>query len=481
MDATITLNTTAVTLAGGVDASAGQGATYKFTVGGVYHAGDQITLDLTGIETGLLTQLGAGNVTDELPTLAFTFGQKVYAVAGQTIFYSAIKQPTVFNDPNAAGNSFITLSDYFASAENVIAMAPYQGKVAAVSRRLTQIVQTDPDPDNYEVTQTLPNIGTFAAASVRGIGDMDVYMLADNGFRSVRVRDASNNALIADVGTPVDALVQPLLASLTETQKAAACAEVDPAANRYWCYVPQPDGSAGSIYVFSYFPSSQIAAWATYAPTYQAAINAPAANYVAGVVTYTGLTIGARYAWLPGAHEVSITNGTQVLAKEGAFVATSATATVAGSGAAVTFTGALSLTTSFIPTKFLVFKGQVWARGKVGATDVLVQYGGPTNLEYENCGVTGVLPYIDGGSPGTQKQFRGIDCAFQGTWQVSGSTDYNVGKYRVLYDNNKPSFLYLGIPWSATGTHYSLKLVESGSGPAVFSSALVHHKLANEK
>lgn len=481
MDATLTLNTTALSLAGGVTATGGSGATYKFTVGGAWLAGDKITLDLTSIETGLLTQLGAGNVTDVLPTLAFTFNQKEYVVAGGTIFYSAVKGPTVFNDPNGAGNSFITLSDYYATAENVLAMAPYQGNVLAVSRRVVQIVHTDPDPDLYAVTQTLPNIGTVAPASVQPVGDMDVYMLADNGVRSVRVRDASNNAIIADVGTPVDALIQPLLAGLSDAQKAAACGIVDPAGNRYWCYIPNADGSAGSIYVFSYFPSSQIAAWATYAPTYQAAINAPAANYTAGVVTYTGLTIGARYAWKPGAHEVSLTNGTQVLKKEGAFIATAATAAVAGTGAAVTYTGSLSLTTPFVPTKFLILKGKVWARGTGGGNDLLLQYGGAGVPTYDNCGVAGDLPYIDGGTPGTNKMFQGIDCAFNGLWQVSGSTDYNVKAYKLLYNADKSSFLYLGIPWAATGTHYSLRLAESGSGPAVFSSVLVHQKEGNEK
>jgi hypothetical protein len=481
MTTTFTLNTTAQALAGGVAATAGSGGQWTLTVGGVYLPGDQITMELTDAATGVQTQIGAGNVTDILPTFCFTFSNKEYVLAGATFYFSSVAQPTVFNDPTQAGNGFVTLSNYYATSENQAAIAPYQGRLIFASRRLVQIWQVDPDPANYALTQTLPNIGTVAPASVQPVGDMDVYMLADNGVRSVRVRDASNNALIADVGTPIDAILQPLLASLTDAQKAAACGIVDPGSNRYWCYIPNADGSAGLIYVFSYFPSSQIAAWGTYSPTYQAAINAPAANYTAGVVTYTGLTIGSRYAWLPGAHEVSITNGVQVLTSEGAFVATAPTATVTGSGAAVTFTGALSLTTAFVPSKFLIFNGQVWARGKAGGNDILVQYGGSTNLVYDNCGVTAVLPYIDGGTPATDKVFKAIDCAFAGTWQVSASTDYTVKKYKLIYQNTAPSFLYKMIPWSATGTHYSLQLVEAGSTSALFSSALVHQKPGNEK
>ena len=136
--------------------------------------------------------------------------------------------------------------------------------------------------------------------------------------------------------------------NLTDAQKAAACGCIEPSSNRYWCYIPMPDGSAGLIFVFSYFPSSQVSAWGAYLPTYQVALLPPAANYTASTITYAGLTVGARYAWLPGAHEVSIVNGTTTLKSEGAFTAP------------VTYTGALSQTETFVPTRMRVYNGQIW-------------------------------------------------------------------------------------------------------------------------
>jgi hypothetical protein len=470
---------TTVSPTGGTNAFGGSGMNYEFTLAPVT-AGSEVTLTLTDQLTGPQTQVGAGNVTGTDPSFIFTFNQKVYTLAGSTAYFCALDEPTLWNDPNGAGNGFITMSNYYSTNEPLAAIAPYQGRLLFCFRRLVQIWYVDPDPANNALTQTLPNIGTVAPLSVQPVGDMDVYMLADNGVRSVRVRDASNNALIADVGTPIDAILQPLLAALTDAQKAAACGIVEPSSNRYWLYLPQPDGNAGKIYVFSYFPSSQIAAWGSYSPTYQVAVPAPAATYPATgpfTVTYTGLTVGQRYAWLPGANEVTLTCGTQILKGEGAFVATVTAATVTGNAASAAYSGALSATTTFVPTKFVVYNGQVWAR----AGALLFQFGGPNNQAYDNCGVTFITPYIDGGEPATRKNFESIDAGFQGTWQIFGSQDYVSQGYKLLYNNTASSFQYGAIGWGSTGTHYSFQGVEAGSGYALFSSIINHAKPANEK
>ena len=477
MPTTIPYSNTVVAPTGGQNAYAGTGMEYAFTVSLSGSSGGEVTATLTDILTGFQTQLGSGNVTSIIPTFIYTFGEKIYVLAGATAYFTALAQPSVWNDPNGAGNGFETMSNFFSTAENLAAMAPYQGNVGFIFRRLVQIWHMDADPSLNDLIQTLPNIGTVAPLSVQAVGDMDIYMLADNGVRSVRVRDASNNAIIADVGTPIDSIIVALLAGLTDAQKATACGIIEPSSNRYWCYVPNADGSPGKIYVFSYFPSSQVAAWGTYSPSYQVNIPAPATNYTASAITFTGLLVGKRYAWLPGANEVSITNGTQTLLKEGAFTATATTATVAGNAPTAAFTGSLSVTTYFIPTKFCVFNGQVWAR----AGDMLFQYGGANNLAYDNCGVLAVTPYIDSGTPATRKQFESIDVAFGGTWAIGASADYTTQIYKTIYQNTTSSFLRQAQGWDATGTHYSLSMTESGSAAAVMASAAVHLRVGNEK
>jgi len=334
----------------------------------------------------------------------------------------------------------------------------------------------DPDPTLNHLNQTLPNIGTVAPLSVQAVGDMDVYMLADNGVRSVRVRDASNNAIIADIGVPIDAIIQPLLASLTDAQKATGCGIVDPGSNRYWCYIPNPDGSAGLIYVFSYFrdanPELQVEAWGAYAPTYQAAVTAPAATYTGAppVVTYTGLTVGARYGWTPGANELLLVNGSTSLNEQGAFVATATTAVVTGNLAGNAFTGALSQTTSFVPIKFVTYQGQVWVR----SSNMIFQYGGPTNASYDNCGLTGRIPYLDCETPSTRKHYNGMEAAIEGYWNIGFSADYNDSNYKLAYANNAPSYQLGKIPVNRKGTHFSLEFTENGNNYGRLSHAVVH-------
>ena len=492
MTTTVSLTNTVSQLTGGAEQYGGQGMQYSIALSGAFAAGDTLTLTLTDAMTGIQTQFGAGNVTGlgmsfapNAGTFCMTFNNKEYILAGPTFYFSAVGDPTVWNDPTAAGDSFITTSNFYATPEPLVGAAPYQGKLLFASRRTVQIWAVDPDPAKYALVQTLPNIGTFAAKSIQAVGDMDVYMAYDSGVRSVRVRDASNNAIIADIGVPIDDILKPLFAALTDAQKATMCGIVDPAANRYWLYVPNADGSPGTIFTFSYFPSSSIAAWGTYIPSYQSAIAAPASTYPAvPVLTYTGLTVGKRYAWKPGANEASITCGSTVLTNqpatpEGSFVATATTATVQGATGAggKSFTGALSLTMLFVPEKFIIYNGQVWAR----SGDLLLQYGGSTNLVYDNCGVTWQIPYLSAETPGTRKYFSAIDAGLEGTWAINFASDFDAVKFKNVYNNTLSSFQIGRVPLARHATHFALQGVESGSGYARFSSALVHYTQEEEK
>jgi hypothetical protein len=468
---TISYKSSVRAFAGGNNSAAGRGATWRITVGGTPVANNELSLNL--VANSNQSTLASGNVIGTAPVTCLTLANRVYFLSGSVLNFSSLADPTVF-ETQGVGAGFIDMSNQFSEAEPLTGLAPYQGKIAIFGRRSTQIWAIDADPANFSPTQVLPNIGTVAPLSVQAIGDMDVYVLADNGVRSVRVRDASNNAIIADVGTPIDAILQGVLATLTDDQKAQSCGTVEPSSNRYWLFVPNPadpDNGVGKIYVFSYFPSSQIAAWSTYSPSYQAAVAAPASNYAASIVTYTNLTVGVRYAWTAGAHEVNIVCGVDTLTKSGSFIASDTTAVVTGTGAAVTFTGALSATTYFKPVKFVVSSGQIFV---LGADAAIYAYGGADTNTYENCGVSATTPYIDNGSPATRKAFSAVDAGFSGTWKVKASADYITQAFKTIYNNSKPSFQYGRIGYGAMGTHYALQMIEDGDGYAVFSSAIMH-------
>lgn len=246
----------------GSTAIAGTGQEDVFTFGGTWATGDSYTIILTDNTTAVQTQIGAGFASGVLPTFCLTFDEKVYVLGGATVYTSAIDLPTTFNDPNATGNGDVSMDNWYATAENLVAIAPYQGYLAFFSRRTTQIWNVAPLIENWDKIQTLVNIGTLAPASVNSVGDLDVLFLSDTGIRSLRVRDSSLNAFVNDIGSPIDKLVQ---AALLSGNGPAACSVVDPESGRYWLYLN------GIIYVLSYFPSSKIIAWSTYQPTYQAA------------------------------------------------------------------------------------------------------------------------------------------------------------------------------------------------------------------
>ena len=157
---------------------------------------------------------------------------------------------------------FINVSEDFATPDNLVSLAAYQGRLAIFGRRNIQIWVIDASPQNWALQQVLANIGTWSSLSPESIGDLDVLFGSDTGIRSLRVRDLTLNAFVNDVGSAIDQLIQTAIAGLTPAQLNQSCGIVEPSANRYWLHI------GGNIYVFSYFQSSKISAWGIYTPTY---------------------------------------------------------------------------------------------------------------------------------------------------------------------------------------------------------------------
>jgi hypothetical protein len=202
---------------------------------------------------------GASRVTDAAPTSALTFKTKAHVGSGSSMFFSAVNNPKKWGQ-DGVGAGFINMSNSSGGNEAVNALATYQGNLAAFSRRTVQIWSIDTDPANNRQGQVLSNTGAFGPRSVVSVGDIDVFYLSDSGIRSLRARDSSNAAVVNDVGTPVDGLILNDISYMTFDQKAACPAVIEPVDGRYWIAI------GDKIYVYSFFPSSQVAAWSTYEP-----------------------------------------------------------------------------------------------------------------------------------------------------------------------------------------------------------------------
>lgn len=414
----MSLITTVTPMTVGTNQAEGDGETWSVVFDGTWRDCDRPQVVITQ-QDGTQFVIGLGATNSFEPTFLLTFRDKVYAACDTFLAFSAIGEPSQFQDrvvvgaedADAPGNGYIVPGNNYGSPETIQCMQIYQGKMAIFCRNSVQIWSMQSDPANNAQEQVLENIGTVAPLSAQPIGTMDVMFLSETGLRSLRVRDSSNNAIVVDVGTPVDTVVQALLAELTDAEKATACGITEPSANRYWCYIPAPDGGEGKILVFSYFPTTNIAAWSVYRPTY---------------------LVGETH-------------------------------------------------TPFVPRKFMVKDGRVYA----WTDDGLIAYGGEDGNTYENCGMTMETPWMDAKTPATRKHSKAIDVACQGTWAVSLGMDPHSATLEPAYNNanatNASSFNLGQVPVRMQGTHFKLKMVESGSGYARFSSAAFHFEPAESK
>jgi len=452
-------------MSGGVDGVAATNQAINVLIGGAWAAGDTFKLLLTAGDTGTQTLLGRGNLNGQVPAFLFTNDRKLYMLCGNTALFSAIDRPTAFNDLNGAGNSFVNMANTFANSESIVAMALFQGKFAFFARRVIIMFAPDADPDQWQRGQVLENVGTVAGLSVQRIGEWECVFLADTGFRSLRARVATENAEINDLGSPIDKLVQTALTNSTALQKAAACGVVEPNSNRYWCFLKD------TIYVLSYFPSAQIVAWSTYAPTYETLD----VGIVAAAGVFNGLVVGNVYSYVNGAGG-TLTNGKQVIQPAQYFMATATTATAADALNPGTVYPVLA--NAFTPQNFVVLNGQVFTRDG----DALYAYGGADGNTYDGSIVAGDIPFLDMQSPASGKDVRAIDIAASGAWVVYVGTNINnKDDVTLVYNKDGSSYANGIIPINRRCSHIKLRFKTTGNTAAVLSKALIHFGGSVEK
>ena len=196
----------------------------------------------------------------ENPQSLLTYQEKLFAGAGPVLFFSAISDPRDFG--TGAGSGFIDMSTHARGSDQITALVRYQQFAAIFSRRTIQIWFLDPDPSLSRQVQVLTNTGASTANSIIEFGDSDVFYVDQSGIRSLRARDSSNNAFTTDIGSPIDALVVQALCDCPDGTPPVTTV-VDPQDGRVWLAFGE------TIFVFSYFPGSQVSAWSEYRPGFR--------------------------------------------------------------------------------------------------------------------------------------------------------------------------------------------------------------------
>lgn len=221
--------------------------------------GRTLTISLLGNATVSSTTVtfagGAVSGLRQSGTFCKTIKTKMYVLSQSVLMFSAAGDPTKFL--TGTGSGFINLANEATGSEDLQAIASYFENSAILAQRAIQIWFLDVDPAQNAQIQVLGNTGTIAAQSVVEYGENDVFYLAESGIRSLKARDSSNAAFATDIGNRIDDLV---VRDIRRDTLAAANAKaiLEPIDGRYLLAI------GGTIYVFSYFPSSQISAWSTY-------------------------------------------------------------------------------------------------------------------------------------------------------------------------------------------------------------------------
>jgi hypothetical protein len=193
-----------------------------------------------------------------------THMDKMYSASGSLLYFSETSTnggPSAFTNDTINGAGVINLSSQDSGSSALTSIALYQGKLAIFSESSVQVWTMSADPKLNSFSQILNNVGTSAPNSVVSLGNIDTYFLSQLGVRSLRARDASNVAIVSDVGNPIDDMILYDVSQLSSLKRDAAFGLIDPVDGRYWLSV------GPKVYVYSYFPSSGINAWSVYMPT----------------------------------------------------------------------------------------------------------------------------------------------------------------------------------------------------------------------
>jgi hypothetical protein len=273
--------------------------------------------------------------------------------------------------------------------------------MAVLGKLSTQIWKVQGDPNEFALIQTLINVGTASPFSAQSIGELDVIYLDSTGIRSLRAKETTLNAFVSDIGSPVDALITEQIAGMDEDTLAAAASGVEPIAKRYMLYLD------GTIYVYSYFPASQISAWSTFTPTY-------------------------RLQAFNEGDEPTDANTEH----------------------------------TFRIDKMLTYKSRLYVRDTEGNMYI---FGGATGRQYDCTQCEVELPWLDDGNPQMHKDAFGVQAALKGQWTIYGGTDQRagltdeaIGTFGGANDSQQDSTFDTGhIALVGGGTHFKVKLVSA--------------------
>lgn len=128
----------------------------------------------------------------------------------------------------------------------------------------------------------------------------------------------------------------------------------------------------------------------------------------------------------------------------------------------------------------LPFEVEAWAySGQIVACrsrNALYQLGSISAKVYDGTVATVIIPFLDAGTPGNQKQWVGLDVAGSGTWRVYAALDpKQPDEFIEVGSVTGTTFNDMHHPLTGTSSHISLKFVSDDPNGAKLGSVAVHY------
>ncbi len=456
-----------ITVANVQSATADHPEIWTCTIGGTYEVGDIFTVTVDNLEYSI----AAGS--SSIGVFSRTHNNKMYSTANSLLYFSETDTnggASAFTLETTKGSGVINMANQDSGSETLTSLEVYQGKLAVFSKNAIQIWTMDADPNLNARSQILTNIGTFAPKSVVSLGNVDTYFLSSSGVRSLRARDASNAAIVSDIGNSIDDIVQTDLRRLPQAYRSAAVGIIEPVEGRYWLCL------GSRVYVYSYYPTPNISAWSTY--------DLSVVPEAFDLLTDAGSGVQVSFEFA----DVSFisSDATKYTVKaNGVVIAPNTGYTIRSNGTGGTIVdlvvapgedGTVEVAANTYSIQYIVSLNQrMYARSDTGA---LLAYGGYNGVTYDDCPVSVIMPYLDGGKPAHNKQMTAIDSACIGTWRVYLGMDVQYPDSRAdLGSITNTTYSYGRISARGRGTHIGIQMTNSTAEYAKIGNFVAHFEI----
>jgi hypothetical protein len=118
----------------------------------------------------------------------------------------------------------------------------------------------------------------------------------------------------------------------------------------------------------------------------------------------------------------------------------------------------------------------------VRSGNALYVYGGVDGNTFDATVGEARLPYLDMKKPGHNKVFEALDMTVSGNWNVYNSFDYtNPDDQELVGAFSAPTWRTGRCEFTGDSSHFSLRFLTTGSGPATLSNAAVHYQMADDE